>query len=68
MSSGYQQHFTVNDLAMLDRVLARAGFTDRPDTESADVRRHASRFLIARFQRGVTEEGALHFALTQYME
>jgi hypothetical protein len=63
MSSGYQQHFTTADITLLDRVLERAGVGDVSDSAGRENRLNAARFLIETFQNGVTDEGALHFAL-----
>jgi len=63
MSSGCQQHFTISDIALLDRILKRAGIVDASDSVVRESRLNAARFLIETFQSGVIEEGALHFAL-----
>lgn len=63
MSSGHQQHFTIADIALLDRILQRAGMEDVSDPISQESRLKAARFLIETFQSGMTDEGALHFAL-----
>jgi len=63
MSSGYQQHFTTANIALLDRILERAGIGDVSDSAGRESRMNAARFLIETFQNGVTDEGALHFAL-----
>lgn len=63
MSSGCQQHFTITDIALLDRILERAGIRDDSDSAARQSRLNAARFLIEKFQSGVVDEGALHFAL-----
>ena len=63
MSSGCQQHFTISDIALLDRILERAGIVDASDSAGRESRLSAARFLIDTFQSGVIDEGALHFAL-----
>jgi hypothetical protein len=63
MSSGYQQYFTNENIDMLDRVLSRAGIGDISTTPGLQDRLYAARFLIAAFQNGITDEGALYFAL-----
>jgi hypothetical protein len=63
MSSGHQQHFTMADIALLDRILERAGIGDASNPAGRESRSNAARFLIETFQSGVTDEGALRFAL-----
>lgn len=63
MSSGNQQHFTAADMDMLNRILERAGTGNLPDFRGREVRMKAARFLIEAFQRGITNESALYFAL-----
>ena len=63
MSSGYQQHFTSANIALLDRILDRADMRDMSDSAGRERRLNAARFLIEKFQDGVTDEGALYFAL-----
>jgi len=56
MSSNLREFFTADDLSMLDRVLAHADLPRSDDATKHAARLDASRFLIARFQRGVTTE------------
>ena len=63
MSSGFQQHFTPADIAMLDRILDRAALYNLPGSGAQQNRSEAAQFLIRSFQHGMINEGALYFAL-----
>lgn len=67
MSSNHRQFFTSDDLAMLDRVLAHAGFPHSPDTLQRDLRIDVTRILISSFQHDVTTELSLHEVLAELL-
>ena len=63
MPSRFRQYFTETDLAMLERILDRAGLANGDDPDDRRKRREGARFLIGQFQQGVTAENALDLAL-----
>jgi hypothetical protein len=64
MSSVSRQFFAPADLVMLGRVLDQANFQRSHVPSAREARLAASRFLIARFQKGVTSEAALGSSLS----
>jgi hypothetical protein len=54
------QYLSSSDLEMIQRVLAHARLSIRTD--------EAARFLMRKYQEGVTEEAALTEALARYVE
>lgn len=67
MSSTTQQYFTPDDLNMLGRVLDNAGLQDGPGEASRPARLAASRFLIERFQQGISAEMELGSELFHHL-
>jgi hypothetical protein len=63
MRTDFRQHITEADLALLERVLDRAGLSRPAATAGSDARRGATRFLLAQIQQGVTDEATLAAAL-----
>lgn len=64
MSSVSRQFFAPADLVMLGRVLDQANLRRSHVPSDREARLHASRFLIASFQEGVTSEAALGSSLS----
>ncbi|CAN7538117.1 hypothetical protein [Rhizobium sp. LjRoot254] len=67
LSSTIQQHFTLDDLNMLRRVLDNAGLHDRHGETSHSARLAASRFLIGCFKQGISTEMELRFELFHHL-
>jgi hypothetical protein len=66
LSSTIQQHFTLDNLNMLRRVLDNAGLHDGPDAARL-ARLSASRFLIECFQHGISTETDLKSELLNHL-
>lgn len=64
MSSVSRQFFAPADLVMLGRVLDQANLQRSHVPSDREARLDAARFLIARFQNGVTSEAALGSCLS----
>ena len=60
MSSAPCQYLTSRDLKMLDRILGHAGIYQSANDSDRTLRLSAAKFLIRRFQAGVTREHALY--------
>jgi len=60
MSSTPRQYFTSDDLGMLDRILDHAGIYRSANDSDQALRLSAAKFLIRRFQAGISNEHALY--------
>lgn len=67
MSSTFQQYLTSDDLNMIRRVLDNAGLHDRSGKVAHQARVTGSRFLITRFQLGISTELALREKLYHHL-
>ncbi|MEP9400012.1 hypothetical protein [Mesorhizobium sp. KR2-14] len=64
-SDSHQQYLTSSDMAMLERVLAHPELlkpTDGPALQDG-----AAKYLIRKYQEGLTDEGELTLALDRYV-
>ncbi|MEP9374478.1 hypothetical protein [Mesorhizobium sp. KR1-2] len=59
------QYLTSHDLAMIQRVLAKAGFGSSKSEPGVD--REAARYLMNQFQDGMTDEAELTRALDHHL-
>lgn len=66
-SNKHQQFFTPDDMGMIERVLAAAGFRKSEADTDTKSKSDAARFLAREFQRGVTSETDLTSALASYV-
>ncbi|MEP9374951.1 hypothetical protein [Mesorhizobium sp. KR1-2] len=64
MPTGHQ-YLTSDDLAMIQRVLAKAGFCTSKTAPGID--REAARYLMRQFQDGLTDEAELTRALDHHL-
>ncbi|PSJ56059.1 hypothetical protein C7I85_25350 [Mesorhizobium soli] len=64
-SDGHHEYFAPSDMAMIERVLAR--FDLREPLCSPAMQRGAAKFLIRKFQEGMTEEVDMAIALVRYL-
>ncbi|MEP9400112.1 hypothetical protein [Mesorhizobium sp. KR2-14] len=64
-SNNHQQYLGPDDMALIERVLAKAGF--RKSTVCSTISSDAARFLVGEFQDGVTQQLELALSLDQYM-
>lgn len=65
MSSAFRQYFAPADLRMLERVLDHAGIYNVANDGDRNLRLSGAKFLITRFQAGITDEHGLYAALVE---
>jgi len=64
-SDSHQQYLTSDDMTMIERVLTHPDLLT--PTDSPALERGAAKYLIRKFQEGLTVEGELILALDRYV-
>ena len=64
-SNNHQQYLGPDDMAMIERILAKAGF--RKSAVCSTLGSDAASFLVGEFQDGVTQPLDLALSLNQYL-